>query len=939
LRIPYFSKEIFFQPSKQILLCFKLITKTIPMRISLRCFVIFLLANVFSIACFAQTVINGDVKNSVSNESVSAVSITVKGAGGGTFTNDKGNFKLTTSKQLPLTLVITSVGYALQEAQVSNASDSLHISLVPSNSLGQEVVVSATRVPERILESPVSVERVSAANIRNAPVANFYDIVTTLKGVDVTTSSLTFKTPTTRGFGASGNVRFNQLVDGMDNQAPGLNFSVGAIIGLNELDVDNIELLSGASSALYGPGGMNGTLLMTSKNPFKYQGLSFMVKEGIMHTDKKEREPSPYYNWSLRWAKKVSDRFAFKITSELIQAKDWIGIDYRDYNRSNAKLRAGTRQTDPNYDGVNVYGDETSADLRQVLNGIADAAPFLRDYISTLTVNPINVSRTGYTEQELIDPNTLNFKLGGSFHYKVGTNTEAILAGYWGTGNTVYTGASRYSIKDFKMGQYKFELNSRNWMFRAYTTQENAGQSYNLAATTQNFNEVWKPSPGGTGWYAQYGQAYLNFKLQGMADIDAHNAARAIADVGRPSVNSDAFKKSYNAIRKIPVPAGGALLDRSDLYGVEGSFNFSQYTGSFADILVGANYKKYSLNSQGTLFADTVGPIAINEVGIFVQIAKELTENLKLTGSARYDKNENFKGRFTPRLTAVYKVADNNNLRFSYQTAYRFPSTQMQWINLDLLSYKLIGGNKAFKSIYHFDTNPAYDRAALKNGNKVQQTFGTLKPEAISSFEVGYKGLLMNSKLLVDVYGYYGQYTDFLARNEVVQSKSGASLKPEDAEGNDSVQIYSVPINSTAKVKTYGFGLGLDYRLPLNFTLTFNVASDNLTDVPANFIASFNSPKYKLNASFGNLGFGKDKRLGFNVMYRWQDAFYFQGDLANGNLPAVQTVDGQVSYKLPKIKSLLKFGATNFLNQYYYDGVGNSYIGGLYYVSFGYNIY
>src|SRR5204862_1327401 len=121
------------------------------------------------------------------------------------------------------------VGYALKEIPVTNATEVLQVNLVPSNSLGQEVVVSATRVPERILESPVSIERVSAANIRNAPAANFYDIVANLKGVDVTTSSLTFKTPTTRGFGASGNVRFNQLVDGMDNQAPGLNFSVGAI--------------------------------------------------------------------------------------------------------------------------------------------------------------------------------------------------------------------------------------------------------------------------------------------------------------------------------------------------------------------------------------------------------------------------------------------------------------------------------------------------------------------------------------------------------------------------------------------------------------------------------------------------------------------------------------------------------------------------------------
>src|SRR6185295_17077326 len=149
----------------------------------------------------------------------------------------------------------------------------------------------------------------------------------------------------------------------MDNQAPGLNFSVGAIIGLNELDIDNLELLSGASSALYGPGGMNGTLLMTSKNPFKYQGFSFIVKQGMLHVDQKERPVSPYYNWSLRWANKISERVAFKITSELIQAKDWIGMDYRDYDRAASVLKAGDRVTDPNYDGVNTYGDETTVDL------------------------------------------------------------------------------------------------------------------------------------------------------------------------------------------------------------------------------------------------------------------------------------------------------------------------------------------------------------------------------------------------------------------------------------------------------------------------------------------------------------------------------------------------------------------------------------------------
>ncbi len=898
-----------------------------------------LLANILTVTAFAQnTTISGNVKNSATKENASAVSVTIKGSSSGTFTDDKGNFRIST-KSLPVTLIFSSIGYALQEVTVTSASQAVSVDFVPSNALGQEVVVSASRVPQKILESPVSIERVSAANIRSAPAANFYDVVTTLKGVDVTTSSLTFKTPTTRGFGGSGNVRFNQLVDGMDNQAPGLNFSVASIIGLSELDVDNLELLSGASSALYGPGGMNGTLLMTSKNPFKYQGLSFLIKEGVMHTDQRERPTSAYHNWNMRWAKKISEKFAFKINTELIDAKDWIGTDYRDYNRIgyNGAVKAGSRTTDPNYDGINVYGDETTGDIRPVLYGIAKAAPFLAPFISTLTTKPINVSRTGFTEQQLIDPTTLNFKLSGSLHYKITSGIEAVLAAYWGTGNTVYTGASRYSLKGFKMGQYKIEFNHKNWTLRGYTTQENAGESYNLAATTQNFNESWKPSPGNTGWFAQYGQAYVQNKLAGMSDIDAHNAARATADVGRPALGSQAFKDMYDKVRKLPVPIGGALLDKSDLYCVEGNYNLSYITKAVADIIVGADYKKYSLNSEGTLFADKPGsPLGIKEFGAFAQASRDITKSLKITASGRYDKNENFKGRFTPRVTAVFKVAENNNIRLSYQTAYRFPSTQMQWINLDLLSYKLIGGNEAFQNIYNFSNNPAYDFDSLRAGKTVKENYAQLKPEAISSFELGYKGLVLHSKLLIDIYGYYGQYTDFLGRKIVVQNKTGAAISQADTLAG---QIYSIPLNSTDKVKTYGFGVGMDYRLPRNFTIGFNVASDNLTDVPTNFVASFNAPKYKANASVGNTGFGKAKRLGFMVAYRWQDAFYYQGDLANGDLPPNQTLDAQISYKLPKTKSILKLGSTNLLNQYYYNAVGNSRIGGLYYVSFGYNIY
>lgn len=915
-------------------------------------FVTFLLANIITVAAFAQNVtINGNVRNSNTKESSGAVSVIVKGDDIGTFTDDKGNFRITV-KSLPVTLLISSVGYELQEVNVTSASQLIQVEFKPSNILGQEVVVSANRVPQKILESPVSIERVSAATIRNSPVANYYDVVTTLKGVDVTTASLTFKTPTTRGFNSSGNTRFNQLVDGMDNQAPGLNFSVGAIIGLSELDVDNIELLSGASSALYGPGGMNGTLLMTSKNPFKYQGLSFLVKEGLMHVgNQRQRDPAPYHNWNLRWGKKVSEKFAFKINAEIIQAKDWMGTDTRNYNRlaTTGTVKAGNRQTDANYDGINVYGDETSLDMRLFFAGIAAGLPGAANFIAAngLLSSPQNVSRTGYGEKELFNPNTVNFKLAGSMHYKITPNTEAVLAAYWGTGNTIYTGSDRYSLKDFKMGQYKIELNNKNWSLRAYTTQENAGESYNATATTRLFNETWKrsvttdaagnPTPLPTDWYIQYTYKYLSDRMNGLTDYDAHQAARALADVGRPAANSTSFRTAYDAIRKKPISQnGGLLLDQSDLYAVEGNYNLTEFTKNYVDLLIGANYKKYVLNSQGTLFADSTGTIGISQYGGYLQASKQLMNRLNLTVSGRYDKMQNFKGRFTPRVTALVKLAENNNVRLSYQTAYRFPSSQQQYINLQVGSTKLIGSNPSFAIAYNFAGNPLYEANSVLAGTPQVYVPAEVKPESVTSFEVGYKALLMQSKLLFDVYGYFGQYQEFLGRVNTMQTTTGV---PADINNPSKRRNISVPVNTTDKVKTYGFGLSVDYRLPLNFTIGANMASDVLKDVPSNFVAYFNAPKYKANASFGNVGFGPGKKLGFNVAYRWQEGFFYQGDFANGNLPAVQTLDAQVSMKIPKTKSIIKLGANNLLNQYYYNAIGNSQIGGLYYLSFGFNVY
>jgi outer membrane receptor protein involved in Fe transport len=724
-------------------------------------------------------------------------------------------------------------------------------------------------------------------------------------------------------------------MDGMDNQAPGLNFAVGNFIGLTDLDIESIEILPGASSALYGPGGVNGTIILNGKNPFKYPGLSIQVKNGITDIGKDQREKSGgLFDYSLRWAKSFNDKFAFKIGVQYLHANDWLANDTTNYLRigSVGNVKPGSRYTDPNYDGINVYGDETSVDVRQFVGALAGFYPpgspqqnaILGLYGSM--ANPTLVSRTGYKEIDVFDPKTKNLKLSGALHYKFNDKIEGILAGHWGTGNTIYSGNTRYGLKDIQVGQYKAELRHKNWFLRGYTTQEDAGEAYGATVTTQLVNEGWKPSynpanPLGS-WYIQYAQAYIQTRLAGGNDLMAHSNARGFADIGRPAEGSARYTQLFDSVRSIPIPKGGRFVEKSQLWMGEGQYNFSDKI-KFAEVIAGGNAKKYVLNSNGTLFIDTAGPIKINEWGVYTQITKKLlNDKLVLSAAGRYDKNENFSGKFTPRFTALINIANSHNIRLSYQTAYKFPTTQQQWIKLDIGSVVLLGGLPWIQNVVQADKFTTY----IFNNNQLSPyTYKRLKPESMRSFEVGYKGLV-DKKLLIDVYAYFGRYTDITGRILLVQPTR--NIKP-----------WSVVANSDTKVNAWGAGAGFDYKMAKNYFSFLNAYTDNLTNVPTGFQAGFNTPKYRINTGFGNSGLGKKERTGFNVVLRWQDEFFWEGaGFVDGTVKAYTTLDTQVNYKLPKIKSMIKIGGTNITNSFYQTGFGNPYIGGMYYVSFTYNI-
>jgi iron complex outermembrane recepter protein len=963
---------------------------------------------------YAQTTtISGKVTEGKSKESLVGVNIVVKGRVIGTITDLSGNFSLKVNQAPPLTLVFSMIGFSSQEFEItdSNVTD-LQVTMAESSILGQEVVVSASRVEESVLKSAVTVERMDIISIREAPQASFYDGLANMKGVEMSTQSVTFKSFNTRGFNANGNVRTVQMIDGMDNQAPGLNFSVGNIAGISELDLESLELLPGAASALYGPNAINGILLMNSKNPFQYQGLSVQMKSGIMSEKQRSNPSTGFYDFAARYATAFSDRVALKVNVNYLKADDWQANDFRDQSRlNNFGLENGNRNNNPGYNGVNVYGDESANNMQTVAQSMINQG-LLPAQAFGLIPNTL-VSRTGYAERDLADYGSTSLKLNAALHWRITDKIEAVLQGNQGYGTTVYTGADRYSIANFSLGQFKAELRGANWFLRAYTTQERSGDAYAVGITANGINEAWK---SGEQWYGEYVGAFVQARSGGLAPDAAHGVARGFADRDRFMPGTPQFNQALAEVTSRPIPGnfaspprkiGARFVDKTNLYHYEGSYTFTGI--KFADFIAGANFRTYQLNSEGTLFAlqENGDEFTINEFGGYVQGAKSiLDERLRITASIRYDKNENFQGQWSPRVSGVYS-AGNHNFRASYQTGFRIPTTQDQYINLQTPQARLIGGLPLLRDRYNFATNPVYSLqtvtafggAVLTSAQNpaiqqqaVQQAVGIVtqqvaaglipnnptaiqaavaalapqlvpvvaaqanqnlrtpyqatefKPEIVRSYEIGYKSLIAN-KLLVDGYYYSNSFENFIGGQVLIQDRTPGntpgSLTGLNLLSANTRNVFSMPVNRTEIIRSYGWALGLDYQLPKGYTFGGNVSYNKLSNISEldGFQSAFNTPEYRTNLTFANRQVVKN--LGFAVAWRWQDEFVWQSSFVSpavstaglSVMPAFSNLDAQVSYKVKSMKSIIKMGGSNLFNKGFQQAWGNPTIGTTYFVS------
>ncbi len=923
----------------------------------------------------AQTVpqtVSGTVKDGNTNEALYGATVVIKGTTEGGLTDFDGKFKFTTSKLPPFEISISYLGYITLESTVKSLETPVNIKIKPNETLLKTVEVLGDRITEKQKESPLTIEALDVLAIKETPAANFYEGLGQLKGVDIMAASIGFRVINTRGFNSTSPVRSLQIIDGVDNQSPGLNFSLGNFLGASELDVQKVEIIVGAASAYYGPNAFNGVVSMTTKSPFVKPGLAVSVKFG-------ERA---LVETSLRYAevfknKEGIDKFAFKVNLSYMRANDWEADNMDPTEQSNeGKKNPG------GYDAVNRYGDENLTDGQNnaTSNGQQQNYRGLKRWY-----------RTGYEEKDLVDYNTKNLKLGAGLHYRIKPETELIYAFNFGTGTTVYQGDNRYSLRDILFFQNKIELVKKDKFFiRAYATNENAGKSYDAVFTalllqarsksdanwSMDYRNFWNGAvpnttphwePGGMNYNVRdlpgfpsqpvYPDTYYDYALaNSVMDANSgllelwHSYARDFADNNRLVPGTQAFADALTEITSKATygEAGSRLIDKSALYHVHGEYKF---TPKLMDITIGGNYRLYTPKSAGTVFCDTGNVIITNsEFGFYVGLEKKLIdEKLKLNLTTRVDKNQNFNFVVSPAASVVYNLNKTNIIRLSFSSAIRNPTLADQYLYYNVGRAILIGNVKGFDSLVTIESIKDYYSVPLpQRSSLVYFDVPPVRPEKVKSIEIGYRTTLFNN-LFFDGSYYYSYYKDFLG----YKIAGDVNFLPSPNENTiSSITFYRVAANSNEVVITQGASVGLTYFFPKFFSITGNYSWNELKKKSAEdpIIPAFNTPKHKFNIGFSgreiNTFCGIFSRIfkktnpipinniGFSINYKWVEGFMYEGSPQfTGKVPTYDMVDAQVSKFVPKIHTTFKLGASNMLNNKMFQVYGGPRIGRMVYFS------
>lgn len=933
---------------------------------------------------YSQTIISGHLSDIKTGEDLIGASIKILNTKYGCVTDFNGKFKINTNTPLPFSILVSYIGYNEKTIELKNKS-SLSISL-SSKDMQLDAVEVIGGISKKLKESALSIEAMDINDIKQTSASDFYEGLSHMKGVDLTSASLGFKVINTRGFNSTSPVRSLQIIDGVDNASPGLNFALGNFLGASELDLMKVEIVSGASSAFYGPNAFNGVISMQTKDPFLFPGFSASVKMG-------ERFLNEY---AIRYAhvfknKDGEDKFAYKLNLAYMNADDWVA------DNANTVADLETEENNPGgYDAINRYGDEnTNPRWNQMIYGLTGKVDTnaLIDYPGLRQWH-----RKGYWEKDLVDYNTENLKTSLGLYYLFNDDIQLSTSSNFSTGTTVYQGDNRFSLKDIKFFQNKIELKKDNDFFiRFYATHEDAGNSYdavltafqiqNAASSDQRFHELykqwWEDGNIGGGIFDVVSQQmfpdvnwspYFDSQTQTPYPRDRVACMDAINQIPEDSliswhqqallyansenidaldffeVGTERFDSIFNkTISTASVLNGGSkIVDKSALYHGHAEKIFDW---NFAKITIGSNFRIYTPKSNGSLFSDTainhtaiitsgqdtVGMTKIvnKEVGGYIGLEKKLlSDQLIIKGSVRIDKNQNFDYIPTQAISSIYNINENHTLRSTFTSAIRNPTLLNQYQYYNVGRAILAGNINGYENLCTPES--VFDK--LFTGSDLDFfNLDPIKPEEVNCLEFGYRGAF-NNKFYFDANYYYNWYTNFIG------FINGVDATPDPVYSNRVYidNVYRIATNSNSLITTQGFSAGLNYYVNNKYTLNGNYSWNKLNKESEDpIVPAYNTPEHKfnfgisgknINLALSDVSLISD--LNFNVNYKWVQGFIFEGSPQfTGEVPTYGLMDFQITKNMIKQNLSIKLGASNILNNKILQVYGGPFIGRMIYLS------
>jgi len=512
-------------------------------------------------------------------------------------------------------------------------------------------------------------------------------------------------------------------------------------------------------------------------------------------------------------------------------------------------------------------------------------------------------------------------------YYSVTPKADIIISGGGSNNNFLgVTNGGRNQMRGIKIGFLQARLVHPNFFVNIYNTWGNIGTSYAISSYTRDFwNRTHSTITSGALYPTQ----------------------------GRlPPDSAELF-----ALR-----LGNQFKEQNQRINAEAQYNYSfQKTGLF--LVAGLSYQKEKPNSFGFSLIDKDRRIYVTQTGVVLQLEKILPWGMRFIGAARFDNHSNFGNFFSPKLALTKRIGESN-FRITWGKAYSMPSIFFQSANTSGFTF---GNGTGIRYIPN--------QSKFSETTSVKSTTA-LKPEEISTWEIGYKGTIVK-KLYVDINYYNGLSKNFLSPP---QSIGGRTLAVGDIPVTHNPAFAGTVVNDTLKnatfntffnygdVKAYGLDVGLNYYFSAKVSLAVNyswfgsdITKDNIKNDANNdgYVSaeekSLNAPKNRgvVILSFQNLC--KQKMI-VNISARFVEQYDFysgnQIGTAEGkgkrglvyrgpNLPQLiknfdwgplggfTTIELSAGYKLNNMINL-NMGITNVFNAKQIEFVGSPFIGRLF---------